>query len=61
MPELPEVETSLRGLECLIVGRKIISVDVRVPKMVKTDLGAFESHFLVKPFSRLVDVGSTCC
>ena len=46
MPELPEVETVRRGLECLIVGRKIISVDVRVPKMVKTDLGAFESDLL---------------
>ncbi|MGT2907227.1 DNA-formamidopyrimidine glycosylase [Streptococcus dentiloxodontae] len=41
MPELPEVETVRRGLERLIVGRKIISVDVRVPKMVKTDVEAF--------------------
>ncbi len=29
MPELPEVETVRRGLERLIVGRKIVSVDVR--------------------------------
>ena len=46
MPELPEVETVRRGLERLIVGRKIVSVDVRVPKMVKTDLSAFESDLL---------------
>ncbi|MFU1881359.1 DNA-formamidopyrimidine glycosylase family protein, partial [Enterococcus faecium] len=38
MPELPEVETVRRGLESLIVGRKIVAVDVRVPKIVKTDL-----------------------
>ena len=34
MPELPEVETVRRGLEHLIVGKKIVSVEARVPKMV---------------------------
>lgn len=42
MPELPEVETVRRGLERLIVGKKIVSVDVRVPKMVKTDFDSFQ-------------------
>lgn len=41
MPELPEVETVRRGLEGLIVNKKIVSVDVRVPKMVKTDFDSF--------------------
>ncbi|MCL1876428.1 bifunctional DNA-formamidopyrimidine glycosylase/DNA-(apurinic or apyrimidinic site) lyase [Candidatus Saccharibacteria bacterium] len=32
MPELPEVETVRRGLENLIVGRKILNVDILNPK-----------------------------
>lgn len=44
MPELPEVETVRRGLEGLIVGKKIVSVDVRVSKMVKTDLDTFKMN-----------------
>lgn len=32
MPELPEVETVRRGLERLVVGRTILSVEVKVPK-----------------------------
>lgn len=36
MPELPEVETVRRGLERLVLGRRIVSVDVRVPKMIRT-------------------------
>jgi formamidopyrimidine-DNA glycosylase len=34
MPELPEVETVRRGLARLIVGRGIVAVVVRVPKVV---------------------------
>lgn len=34
MPELPEVETVRRGLEKLILGRKIEAIDVRVPKLI---------------------------
>ncbi|OGE76078.1 MAG: hypothetical protein A3C85_02020 [Candidatus Doudnabacteria bacterium RIFCSPHIGHO2_02_FULL_48_21] len=34
MPELPEVETIKRGLEKTIVGKKIGSVEVRLPKIV---------------------------
>ena len=33
MPELPEVETIKRGLKPELVGQKIVSVDVRVPKL----------------------------
>ncbi len=35
MPELPEVETLRRGMERLLVGRRIIGVRVLVPKMIK--------------------------
>ena len=38
MPELPEVETVRRGLEKLILGKTIQSVEVKYLKMVQTDL-----------------------
>ena len=41
MPELPEVETVRRGLEKLILGKTIQSVEVKYLKMVQTDLDAF--------------------
>lgn len=41
MPELPEVETVRRGLERLVLGKRIKSVDVRVPKMIKTGCDDF--------------------
>ena len=46
MPELPEVETVRRGLERLVVGKTIVAVEVRVPKMVKTDLEIFKLDLL---------------
>ena len=42
MPELPEVETVRRGLEKLVLGRTIKTVQIRVPKMVKTDPEQFQ-------------------
>lgn len=42
MPELPEVETVRRGLEKLILGKKISNIDIRYPKMIKTDLYEFK-------------------
>ena len=41
MPELPEVETVRRGLEKLILGKTIQSVEVKYPKMIQTDQDAF--------------------
>jgi formamidopyrimidine-DNA glycosylase len=41
MPELPEVETIRSQLEKLIVGKKIIEIDVSLPKMVKLPLDKF--------------------
>ena len=44
MPELPEVETVRRGLETLILGKKISSIEIRYPKMIKTDLDEFQKE-----------------
>ena len=44
MPELPEVETVRRGLEKLILEKKIASLDIRYPKMIKTDLDQFQKE-----------------
>ena len=44
MPELPEVETVRRGLEKLILGKKVASLDIRYPKMIKTDLDQFRKE-----------------
>lgn len=41
MPELPEVETVRRGLERLVVGKTIASIDIRVPKMIKCNVDDF--------------------
>ena len=44
MPELPEVETVRRGLEKMILGKKISNIDIRYPKMIKTDLDEFQKE-----------------
>lgn len=44
MPELPEVETVRRGLEKLILGKKITTIDIRYSKMIKTDLDQFQKE-----------------
>lgn len=44
MPELPEVETVRRGLEKLILGKKISSIEIRYPKMINTDLDQFQKE-----------------
>jgi len=42
LPELPEVETIRRQLNSLLAGKKIRSVKVSLPKMVKLNLGKFK-------------------
>ncbi|MBU1614594.1 DNA-formamidopyrimidine glycosylase, partial [bacterium] len=37
MPELPEVETIIRGLQQQIVGQKIVRVKVNLPKIIRGD------------------------
>ena len=44
MPELPEVETVRHGLEKLILGKKISTIEIRYPKMIKTDLDEFQKE-----------------
>ena len=39
MPELPEVETVRRGLEKLILGKKISSIEIAYPKMIQDRFG----------------------
>ena len=53
MPELPEVETVRRGLERLVAGRSISSVEVSVPKMVKTNLDIFKLALLGETVRRV--------
>ncbi|HVV97876.1 MAG TPA: DNA-formamidopyrimidine glycosylase family protein, partial [Rhodanobacteraceae bacterium] len=33
MPELPEVETTRRGLAPHLVGRKVVALDIRQPRL----------------------------
>lgn len=55
MPELPEVETIVRGLAATIVGKRIESVEIRLPKMAVAPAGlAFER---VLPGERVIGVG----
>ncbi|HEX9664807.1 MAG TPA: bifunctional DNA-formamidopyrimidine glycosylase/DNA-(apurinic or apyrimidinic site) lyase [Patescibacteria group bacterium] len=42
MPELPEVETIRRGFKKYLTGKKIISVKVKVPKLVKLPVAQFK-------------------
>ena len=44
MPELPEVEPVRRGLEKLILGKKISNIEIRYPKMIQTDLNQFQKE-----------------
>ena len=37
MPELPEVETIRRGLENRIIGKSIVDIEVRAPKLFEGD------------------------
>jgi formamidopyrimidine-DNA glycosylase len=46
VPELPEVETITRGLQ-LLVGKRIASVEVRLPRVVQTPPGAEISREVV--------------
>lgn len=41
MPELPEVETIKNDLAAVLVGQKIIDVEVRLPKIIKSNRAVF--------------------
>ncbi len=56
MPELPEVETVRRTLEQLILNLKIISVDIKYPKIIHMDQDLFCSKIkdqTVRRFERM--------
>ena len=65
MPELPEVETTRRGLEPVLVGRSIESLQVRERRLrwpIRTDLPARLRGKAIRALSRrgkylLIDVG----
>jgi len=44
MPELPEVETIVRGLREKLIGRQIRSVEVRTAKLLKSPLPSFRKQ-----------------
>ncbi len=48
MPELPEVENVRRSLESLVVGKTISSVDVRLPRIIRTpdDIQQFQIELI---------------
>ena len=54
MPELPEVETTLRGIETHILNKKIVSINVRQPSLrwtVPVDL--LKTNLTNKKFSAI--------
>lgn len=68
MPELPEVETVRQGLEQLVLGKTLTHIDVRVPKMVKTNLEVLQEKLIgqsIQSVTRrgkylIFDFGKTC-
>ena len=60
MPELPEVETVRRGLEKLIIGKKISSIEIRIPRRLRRIWTSFKRKCLVKLLSQW-DVGANIC
>lgn len=57
MPELPEVETIRGDLEKKILHKKIVKVEVFLPKIVKNKVYFFKNNLLGKSFSRIDRIG----
>lgn len=57
MPELPEVETVRATLEPRIVGKTILRIWIRVPKMVKNDCSFFEQKLIGRTFQAIDRIG----
>ena len=57
MPELPEVETIRRDLERVLLGKEIKDVQVRTPRMVKSDRIVFLAILIGNRFARLGRTG----
>lgn len=55
MPELPEVETSMRGISPYLVGQKIKEIIVRQPKLrwaVSSELSTMQGATIIKIYRR---------
>ena len=50
MPELPEVETIKNALLPLIKGKRISSIDILKPKLIKSDIDVFKTKLIGKTF-----------
>lgn len=48
MPELPEVETVRRGLEKILVGQKVLDVEIREPKSAVGDFTKAERQKIIR-------------
>jgi len=57
MPELPEVETIRGDLEKKLLHKKIVKVEVFLPKIVKNDVYFFKNNLSGKSFSRIDRIG----
>lgn len=53
MPELPEVETVRRGLNRLVKGATIASIEVRWPKIINNDVDSFKSRLIGQTIERV--------
>jgi len=57
MPELPEVETIKTLLIPIVKGAKIINVEVRHPRMIKSDLNRFASTLFGRTITDVTRIG----
>ena len=57
MPELPEVETVRKSLEKIYLNRKIIKVDVLLPRMILSNLKEFNDILVNSSFSSFRRIG----
>ncbi len=53
MPELPEIETIKNDLNQKILNKKIVQIDIRLPKIVKSPLSRFKTTLKNQTFKRV--------
>lgn len=61
MPELPEVETVRRGLEKLVLNKKIKDIRVLYSKTIVNEESEFIEKLTNKTIKKLIDVGNIYC
>ncbi len=57
MPELPEVETVRKSLEKLYLNKKIIDVDILLPRMILSDIDEFKTKVINATFISFTRIG----